>query len=94
MRRAGTATTTGRWLRLLLLVGTLLGLSAMHTLGHDAHLAAAGHPADGRPAGHAASADRTSVGHDTPADRPHRTSAALPVLDRGEPTGPVSVLRR
>ncbi|MEU8372117.1 MULTISPECIES: hypothetical protein [unclassified Micromonospora] len=92
MRRAGT-TTAGRWLRLLLLVGTLLGLSAMHTLGHDAH-PAAGHPADGRPVGHSTvghstSADRASVGHDTPVERPHRTSVVSPVMDRGDLTGPV-----
>ncbi|MEU7620291.1 hypothetical protein AB0B27_29965 [Micromonospora rifamycinica] len=66
MRRAGTTTTAGRWLRLLLLVGTLLGLSAMHTLGHDAHVA------DGHPAGHGASAEdphRPVAKPDAPADR-------------------------
>ncbi|WP_194823516.1 hypothetical protein [Micromonospora sp. S-DT3-3-22] len=66
MRRAGTATTTGRWLRLLLLVGTLLGLSAMHTLGHDAHLGG------GHPAGHDTATGgphRSTAGHDAPADR-------------------------
>ncbi|WKU03902.1 hypothetical protein [Micromonospora sp. HUAS LYJ1] len=66
MRRAGTATTTGRWLRLLLLVGTLLGLSAMHTLGHDVHLGG------GHPAGHGTATDgahRSAAGHDAPADR-------------------------
>lgn len=66
MRRAGTATTTGRWLRLLLLVGTLLGLSAMHTLGHDTHLTG------GHPAGHDTATGgphRSTAGHDAPADR-------------------------
>ncbi|MEV6706095.1 hypothetical protein [Micromonospora wenchangensis] len=66
MRRAGTATTTGRWLRLLLLVGTLLGLSAMHTLGHDTHLAG------GDPVGHDTATGgphRSTAGHDAPADR-------------------------
>ncbi|MFI9643263.1 hypothetical protein ACIG87_24965 [Micromonospora sp. NPDC051925] len=52
MRRVRTVTTTGRWLRLLLLAGTLLGLSAMHTLGHGAHLDG------GHPAGHGTSAER------------------------------------
>ncbi|WP_431925720.1 hypothetical protein [Micromonospora wenchangensis] len=75
MRWAGTATTTGRWLRLLLLVGTLLGLSAMHTLGHDTHLGG-GHSADqgtatGGPhrstAGHDARADRSSIREPVPA---------------------------
>ncbi|MER7330516.1 MULTISPECIES: hypothetical protein [unclassified Micromonospora] len=41
--------TAGWWARLLLLVGTLLGLAAMHTLGHGSH--AAGHSTD---ASHAA----------------------------------------
>lgn len=37
--------TTGRWIRLLLLLSTLVGLATMHTLGHGAH-AAGGHRAD------------------------------------------------
>ncbi|PSK65184.1 hypothetical protein B0E53_02870 [Micromonospora sp. MH33] len=44
---AGSA-ATGRWVRLLLLLCTLVGLTAMHTLGHGAHSPAdhqAGHPA-------------------------------------------------
>ncbi|WP_432902755.1 hypothetical protein ACQP1S_03125 [Micromonospora matsumotoense] len=86
MRRARTATTTGRWLRLLLLVGTLLGLSAMHTLGHHAELAG-GHHAEltgGHHAelagGHHAEltgghrADGRPAGHGTSADRAQRTS--------------------
>ncbi|MGC3859351.1 hypothetical protein ACPSM1_04075 [Micromonospora chersina] len=48
---AGTA-ATGRWVRLLLLVCTLVGLTAMHTLGHGAH-SPSGQPA-GHPAGHPA----------------------------------------
>ena len=44
--------TTGRWTRLLLLLSTLVGLAAMHTLGHGAH-AAGGHRSDHpAPAGH------------------------------------------
>ncbi|MCM0675743.1 hypothetical protein NCC78_13740 [Micromonospora phytophila] len=43
--RTAAMVTAGRWARLLLLVGTLLGLAAMHTIGHDAH-----------PAGHGAGA--------------------------------------
>ncbi|WP_433316093.1 hypothetical protein [Micromonospora chersina] len=42
---AGTA-ATGRWVRLLLLLCTLVGLTAMHTLGHGAH------SPSGQPAGH------------------------------------------
>ncbi|SCL56697.1 hypothetical protein GA0070606_2651 [Micromonospora citrea] len=34
--RTATA-TAGRWARILLLVGTLFGLAAMHTLGHGTH---------------------------------------------------------
>ncbi|MEU7960896.1 hypothetical protein [Micromonospora humida] len=84
MRRAGTATTTGRWLRLLLLVGTLLGLSAMHTLGHDAH------PGGGHPTGHGTSTDDP---HRPAADR---SSVPVPATDLmhltpevwGVPVGP------
>ncbi|MBM7083724.1 hypothetical protein [Micromonospora humidisoli] len=89
MRRAGTATTTGRWLRLLLLVGTLLGLSAMHTLGHDGHLGGVHHPT-----GHGTSTDdphRPAAGHDT-----DRSSVSGPAADLmhlipavwGVPVGP------
>ncbi|SCE84394.1 hypothetical protein GA0070214_102468 [Micromonospora chaiyaphumensis] len=39
---------SGRWVRLLLLLSTLVGLTAMHTLGHGGH-----EPAE-RPAAHAA----------------------------------------
>ncbi len=35
--RTAAAVTTGRWVRLLLLLCTLIGLAAMHTLGHGAH---------------------------------------------------------
>ncbi|MEV5766439.1 hypothetical protein AB0L34_17970 [Micromonospora sp. NPDC052213] len=42
--RAAATVTAGRWARLLLLVGTLFGLAAMHTLGHGSH--AVGHPAE------------------------------------------------
>ncbi|MFC4148755.1 hypothetical protein ACFO0M_21070 [Micromonospora mangrovi] len=36
MRSEG-GVTTGRWMRLVLLFCTLVGLAAMHTLGHGAH---------------------------------------------------------
>ncbi|MEU4379265.1 hypothetical protein [Micromonospora echinofusca] len=39
--------TAARGARLLLLVGTLLGLAAMHTIGHESHQT--GHPADPSP---------------------------------------------
>ncbi|MEU1756280.1 hypothetical protein ABZ436_27005 [Micromonospora matsumotoense] len=86
MRRARTATTTGRWLRLLLLVGTLLGLSAMHTLGHHAELAGGhhaeltgSHDAELTGGNHAElagghHADGRPAGHGTSADRAHRNS--------------------
>ncbi|MEV5818995.1 hypothetical protein AB0L22_07450 [Micromonospora haikouensis] len=51
-----TAVTGGRWGRLALLLCTLIGLAAMHTLGHGAHSGGthAGHdgaaPRDGHPA--------------------------------------------
>ncbi|MEV4479582.1 hypothetical protein [Micromonospora coxensis] len=35
--RTATVATTGWWTRLLLLVCTLLGLAAMHTIGHGSH---------------------------------------------------------
>ncbi|WP_130331160.1 hypothetical protein [Micromonospora kangleipakensis] len=51
--RTEAAVTTGRWVRLLLLLSTLVGLATMHTLGHGAHASGghrAGHPT--QPAGH------------------------------------------
>ncbi|WP_243706421.1 hypothetical protein [Micromonospora sp. KC721] len=85
--RTATAATTGWWARLLLLAVTLLGLAAMHTIGHGTH-------AGGQPSGHAAAdhADRhlpvaalpgTATGADTPggvdcAGAACRHAAALP----------------
>ncbi|MFF3853824.1 hypothetical protein [Micromonospora sp. NPDC002575] len=54
--RTTTAAAGGRWGRLALLLCTLVGLAAMHTLGHGAHSGGthAGHdgatPRDGHPA--------------------------------------------
>lgn len=45
----------GPWARLVVLLGTLLGLAAMHTLGHGAHASGAD-PAAHPVAGHAVSA--------------------------------------
>ncbi|WP_157746284.1 hypothetical protein [Micromonospora inositola] len=45
--RTKAALATGRWVRLLVLLGTLVGLAAMHTVGHGAHASGghrAGHP--------------------------------------------------
>ncbi|WP_146230998.1 DUF6153 family protein [Micromonospora sicca] len=42
--RTEAVVTPGRWVRLLLLLSTLVGLAAMHTLGHGAH-ASGGHRA-------------------------------------------------
>ncbi|MEH0819137.1 MULTISPECIES: hypothetical protein [unclassified Micromonospora] len=52
--RAATAWPSGWWARLLLLACTLLGLAAMHTIGHGTH-SAASHP-DGHAAGSSATA--------------------------------------
>ncbi|MEV0808238.1 hypothetical protein [Micromonospora sp. NPDC050200] len=43
--RTATGSTAGWWARLLLLACTLLGLAAMHTIGHGTH-SAASHPDD------------------------------------------------
>ena len=56
------AVTTGRWVRLLLLLCTLVGLTAMHTLGHAAHASGgdrAGHAVAGHAAPHAVPAGMT-----------------------------------
>lgn len=53
--RAEAAVTTGRWVRLLLLFCTMVGLAAMHTLGHGAH-ARGTHPGDHGGADHHAQA--------------------------------------
>lgn len=72
---------TGRWVRLLLLLCTLVGLTAMHTLGHGAH-SPSGHLA-GHPAGHTAAVAMVAdcVGDGCPA-------RALPPADPGgDPSG-------
>jgi hypothetical protein len=51
--RRTAASTGGRWARLVLLLCTLVGLAAMHTLGHGGHDAAA-HPAAHAAARHVA----------------------------------------
>ncbi|MFG2053862.1 hypothetical protein ACGFI9_07490 [Micromonospora sp. NPDC048930] len=69
---ATEAAVTGRWVRLLLLLCTLVGLTAMHTLGHGGHAPAdqdtghgiAHHPAPvepATPAGLAAMADLPAI---------------------------------
>ncbi|MFE9202807.1 hypothetical protein [Micromonospora sp. NPDC007230] len=50
--RTAPAVTTGPWVRLLLLLCTLVGLTAMHTLGHGTH--ASGGPGDHAAANHGA----------------------------------------
>ncbi|MEU4772534.1 hypothetical protein [Micromonospora sp. NPDC023644] len=66
-----TTVTAARGARLLLLVGTLLGLAAMHTIGHDSH--PTGHPAG--PSAHAAAASRP---HAAAAPGPHAVAAPGP----------------
>ncbi|MEU4782006.1 hypothetical protein [Micromonospora sp. NPDC023633] len=65
-----TTVTAARGARLLLLVGTLLGLAAMHTIGHDSH--PTGHPAG--PSAHAAAAPRPHAA----APGPHAAAAPGP----------------
>lgn len=72
-----TATTGGRWGRLALLLCTLIGLAAMHTLGHGAHSGGThadhggaaprdGHPAAAAPADGAAVPETLAVGMAVP----------------------------
>ncbi|MFY1597859.1 hypothetical protein [Micromonospora sp. WMMD737] len=65
-----TTVTAARGARLLLLVGTLLGLAAMHTIGHDSHQT--GHPAN--PSAHAAAAPGPHAAAAAPG--PHAAAAA------------------
>ncbi|MER5332105.1 hypothetical protein [Micromonospora sp. NPDC002717] len=87
--RAAATVTAGRWVRLLLLVGTLFGLAAMHTLGHGSH--AVGHPAEF--SAHAVAAAGAHGGaaqalprHDTFAPL-SQVTAALPRHDTAAPLG-------
>ncbi|WP_175440080.1 hypothetical protein [Micromonospora nigra] len=80
-----TMAAAQRWVRPLLLAGTLVGLTAMHTIGHDAHAAASDHHKHS--VAHAA-AIPAAVGDLTPpsvapatADRPHPA-----IHDRGAGT--------
>ncbi|MEU8044839.1 hypothetical protein AB0B71_11930 [Micromonospora echinofusca] len=66
-----TTATAARGARLLLLVGTLLGLAAMHTIGHDSHQT--GHPAN--PSAHIAVAP---VPHAAVVPAPHAARALVP----------------
>ncbi|MEU5725197.1 hypothetical protein [Micromonospora sp. NPDC047738] len=61
--RTAPAVTTGPWVRLLLLLCTLVGLTAMHTLGHGTH--APGGPGDHAAADHAAP-PAAAAGHGAP----------------------------
>ncbi|MFU8852271.1 hypothetical protein ACNAW0_14985 [Micromonospora sp. SL1-18] len=54
--RTAPAVMTGPWVRLLLLISALVGLTAMHTLGHGTH-ATGGDPAAHAAAGHAVAPD-------------------------------------
>lgn len=76
VRTAGDA-TTGRWMRLVLLLCTLVGLAAMHTLGHGAHAtgthatgthATATHATGTHGSAAHAAATRTFGGHGSDAD--------------------------
>ncbi|SCF03363.1 hypothetical protein GA0070558_121142 [Micromonospora haikouensis] len=75
-----TAATGGRWGRLALLLCTLIGLAAMHTLGHGAH-------SGGTHAGHDGAAPRD--GHPAPAA--FADGAAVPATLAGGTGGPVAL---
>ncbi|SCL18030.1 hypothetical protein GA0070624_1435 [Micromonospora rhizosphaerae] len=82
--------STGRWVRLLLLLSTLVGLAAMHTLGHGAH-APGGHSAGHAEAQHgarpAAAPDEVGMTDGCAADD-CRHAAVLPLGDLGDdPSG-------
>ncbi|MER5702455.1 hypothetical protein ABT023_10965 [Micromonospora sp. NPDC002296] len=61
--RTATVLTTGRWARLALLICTLVGLAAMHTLGHGAHGGGGhgGHDRAGSPDAHPAASYRAAT---------------------------------
>ncbi|MBQ1072734.1 hypothetical protein KBX06_06070 [Micromonospora sp. C31] len=85
-----TTVTAARGARLLLLVGTLLGLAAMHTIGHDSH--PTGHSVD--PSAHAAAAHAAApvvAPRDTAPRGPH--AAVAPSLDIGLPHAAVAALQ-
>ncbi|NES14795.1 MULTISPECIES: DUF6153 family protein [Micromonospora] len=63
---AALAAVTGRWVQFLLLLCTLAGLTAMHTLGHGAH----------PPADHGT---RHGTGHHSAAVEPAALSALAPM---------------
>ncbi|MEV0725802.1 hypothetical protein AB0I37_23860 [Micromonospora purpureochromogenes] len=70
--RTATARPAGWWARLLLLACTLLGLAAMHTIGHGTHSVAS------HPDGHAAAPVRAAVGGGAVSQRVMVAQAALP----------------
>ncbi|WP_144420157.1 hypothetical protein [Micromonospora haikouensis] len=76
-----TAVTGGRWGRLALLLCTLIGLAAMHTLGHGAH-------SGGTHAGHDGATPRD--GHPAPATL--ADGAAVPVALADGTGGPVALV--
>ncbi|WP_433346829.1 hypothetical protein [Micromonospora sp. CA-111912] len=79
--RTATVLTAGRWARLALLICTLVGLAAMHTLGHGAHGGGGhgGHDRAGSPDAHPAASYRAT----TTGGASAMTGAALPVVDVG-----------
>ncbi|MFI1191777.1 hypothetical protein ACH4T9_00635 [Micromonospora sp. NPDC020750] len=78
--RTATVLTAGRWARLALLICTLVGLAAMHTLGHGAHGGEGhgGHDRAGSPDAHPAASYRATTMGGAPAVTA-MTGAALPV---------------
>ncbi|MFI0794225.1 hypothetical protein ACH4OY_16295 [Micromonospora rubida] len=95
--RMATVLTAGRWARLALLVCTLVGLAAMHTLGHGAHGGGGhgGHDRAGPPDAHPAASSHAAATGDASA-MTDVVGAAFPMVDTAVPVAgaalPVSAL--
>ncbi|MGW1056908.1 hypothetical protein [Micromonospora rubida] len=85
-----TVLTAGRWARLALLVCTLVGLAAMHTLGHGAHGGGGhgGHDRAGPPDAHLAASSHAAATGDASA-MTDVVGAAFPMVDAAVPVADV-----
>lgn len=85
-----TVLTAGRWARLALLVCTLVGLAAMHTLGHGAHGGGdhGGHDRAGPPDAHLAASSHAAATGDASA-MTDVVGAAFPMVDAAVPVAAV-----
>ncbi|WP_405102890.1 hypothetical protein [Micromonospora sp. NBC_01412] len=88
--RMATVLTAGRWARLALLVCTLVGLAAMHTLGHGAHGGGdhGGHDRAGPPDAHLAASSHAAATGDASA-MTDVVGAAFPMVDAAVPVAAV-----